>query len=176
MDIEATRNMAIDDDDGFCETFTPATRAHDGGHECYVIAPTVHRLHRLVKAGLVRLDHSIRRSKESKVEKQRRIDEWTKGLLSNQKPFLGQLTWNVRRDIGGMVEYIARTHTLKIAGFIYVPDSACRHEALVKAYDASERGRYFDPRYRIGIVVHHLSYAEEARLTDEMNQVARPGV
>jgi len=170
------RRLTPFDDDEIYETFAPASRADDGGHVCYVISLPVHRLHTLVKSGVVRLD---RLSCGRKARSQRKLDptdeeriaEWRMGLLSEQKPFLGGLTWNVRPDGSGTIEYIPRERTLRIAGFIDVPDSVRRHAALVEAYDAAKRGGNFDPRYRVSICVYHLGREEEARLFAQLNRV-----
>jgi len=177
----ARRPTSCDDDDDdiydddIYETFTPVFCADDGGHVCYVISVPVHRLHMLVKSGSVRLARLFHghkgRQREQDVRDRERIAEWKMELLSEQKPFLGGLTWNVRPDGGSKIEYIPRERTLKIAGFIDVPDSVRRHAALVEAYDAAiNRGGNFDPRYRVSITVHHLGLEEEARLFAHLNQ------
>src|SRR5262249_859160 len=95
---------------------------------------------------------------------------------------VGQLTWNLRPEESGQVEWDSEkggTRTLRLRGQIYMPDAYHRMMANVAAHEHSRsHGGGLSPNYRLNVLVHNVSAvsanppepSEEDRLFAAMNQ------
>jgi len=180
-----------DDDDDSTVTlrFRSPNLVHDGGHDAYTMSVPIHQIHSLVRSGAIKIDTEHQRGKDSVTQKQivrqKRIDEWRDELLSPTKPFMGQMTWNVRPEENGTVK-IERDdrgrRILAVRGQIWMPDAYHRMMAAVAAHEVSHNsGGGIPPGYRCNVIVHNLSAlwpdestpSEEDRLFANMNPSTR---
>jgi len=164
-------NDENDDDEAYYEQFN-ALRSEDGGHECWEIVIRARRLHQLRMSNAVRLDQLTQRGIDNvshkQIQKPERIEAWARRLQSaDDKPFLGTLIWNVRKDEGGVCDFV--NGKLRIRGKIFMTDSYHRHSAIVKAVEGIETGGRFDPKTRFSIKVYNLPLEEERRLFTDLN-------
>jgi len=117
-----------------------------GPYTCYDAVMTAHDISQLFKTGFLKVDDERQRGIDSVTGKQVRDDEkverWAEQLLKGEA-YLGQLSWNFRKD-ETTLEYDEEKRSLKIgAGAATIPDSSHRHMALLKAAESVNRGSSF---------------------------------
>src|SRR6266446_6318362 len=98
----------------------------DGPFECYDAVVTAHEIATLFKTGFLKLDPEHQRGEDSVTKRpvldMDKIDRWADQLIKGQA-YLGQLSWNFRRE-ETTLQYDAESRTLTIgAGAATIPDS-----------------------------------------------------
>jgi hypothetical protein len=134
---------------------------------------TAHDISQLFKTGFLKVDDERQRGIDSVTGKQVRDDEkverWAEQLLKGEA-YLGQLSWNFRKD-ETTLEYDEEKRSLKIgAGAATIPDSSHRHMALLKAAESVNRGSSFRLDRKVSVRIYNVPAAEENRIFYAMNQ------
>ncbi len=145
----------------------------DGSGECYDAIVTARDISRLYRTGFLKIDPEHQRGVDSVTRKQvldkDKIERWAEQLVSGEA-YLGQLSWNFRKDDTGL-KYDEESRKLTIgAGAATIPDSFHRHMAILKAVESAERGSGFDVDRKFSVRIYHVSAAEENRIFYAMNQ------
>ncbi len=128
----------------------------------------------LYKTGFLKLDPEHQRGEDVLTRKPildtEKIERWADQLMKGEA-YLGQLSWNFRKEETAL-EYDAGTHTLTIgAGAATIPDSYHRHMAILKAVDSAARGSGFEPLKRMfSVRIYNVPIEEENRIFYAMNQ------
>jgi hypothetical protein len=149
------------------------SRTEDGPYDCYDAVMTAHDISQLFKTGFLKVDDERQRGIDSVTGKQVRDDEkverWAEQLLKGEA-YLGQLSWNFRKD-ETTLEYDESKRSLKIgAGAATIPDSSHRHFALLKAAESVSRGSSFRLDRKVSVRIYNVPAAEENRIFYAMNQ------
>jgi len=149
------------------------SRTEDGPYTCYDAVMTAHDISQLFKTGFLKVDDERQRGIDSVTGKQVRDDEkverWAEQLLKGEA-YLGQLSWNFRKD-ETTLEYDEEKRSLKIgAGAATIPDSSHRHMALLKAAESVNRGSSFRLDRKVSVRIYNVPAAEENRIFYAMNQ------
>jgi hypothetical protein len=134
---------------------------------------TAHDISQLFKTGFLKVDDERQRGVDSVTGKQVRdeekVERWAEQLLKGEA-YLGQLSWNFRKD-ETTLEYDEERRSLKIgAGAATIPDSSHRHMALLKAAESVNRGSSFRLGRKVSVRIYNVPAAEENRIFYAMNQ------
>ncbi len=145
----------------------------DGSGECYDAIATAREISTLYRTGFLKVDPEHQRGVDSVTRKQvldqDKIERWAEQLISGEA-YLGQLSWNFRKDETEL-KYDEESRKLTIgAGAATIPDSFHRHMAILKAVESAERGSGFDVNRKFSVRIYHVSAAEENRIFYAMNQ------
>lgn len=157
-----------------------ATETEDGGRPCYDVVSTAAEIHRAFKQGFLQIDDERQRGKNTvtgaRIVNQKKIDEWAEKLVQGDG-YLGQLTWNIRREDGPdpEVEYDPDSGMLTINALsAYLPDSYHRTSAVVKAVDSIAKGSSFDKNRKISVRIYNAPAEEENAIFYAYNQEGKP--
>jgi hypothetical protein len=145
----------------------------DGPYTCYDAVVTAGDIATLFRTGFLKLDPAHQRGEDSVSKKPvldiDKIERWADQLIKGQG-YLGQLSWNFRRE-ETKLDYDEQSRTLTIgAGAATIPDSYHRHQAILKAFDSAARGSGFDVERKFSVKIYHVPVAEENRIFYAMNQ------
>jgi hypothetical protein len=145
----------------------------DGPYVCYDAVMTAQDISRLYKTGFLKLDDERQRGVDSvtgsRIMDVEKVERWAEQLVKGEA-YLGQLSWNFRKDETSLV-YDETARSLKIgAGAATIPDSGHRHMALLKAADSVSRGSSFNPDRRVSVRIYNVPASEENRIFYAMNQ------
>jgi hypothetical protein len=148
-------------------------RTEDGPYECYDAVVTAHDISQLYKTGFLKLDDDRQRGIDSvtgkRIVDEEKVEKWAEQLVSGEA-YLGQLSWNFRKDETAL-EYDENTRSLKIgAGTATIPDSGHRHLALLKAAESAGRGSSFKLNRKVSVRIYNVPASEENRIFYAMNQ------
>src|SRR5216684_7603936 len=148
-------------------------RTEDGPFACYDAVVTAHDISQLYKTGFLKLDDDRQRGIDSVTGKrildEEKVEKWAEQLVSGEA-YLGQLSWNFRKDETAL-EYDEETRSLKIgAGTATIPDSGHRHMALLKAAESVGRGSSFKLDRKVSVRIYNVPASEENRIFYAMNQ------
>jgi len=149
------------------------SRTEDGPYDCYDAVMTAHDISQLFKTGFLKVDDERQRGIDSVTGKQVRdeekVERWAEQLLKGEA-YLGQLSWNFRKD-ETTLEYDEVKRSLKIgAGAATIPDSSHRHMALLKAAESVSRGSSFRLDRKVSVRIYNVPASEENRIFYAMNQ------
>lgn len=149
------------------------SRTEDGPYECYDAVMTAHDISQLFKTGFLKLDDDRQRGIDSVTGKRimddEKVERWAEQLLKGEA-YLGQLSWNFRKD-ETTLEYNEEKRSLRIgAGAATIPDSGHRHMALLKAAESVGRGSSFNPERKVSVRIYNVPASEENRIFYAMNQ------
>jgi hypothetical protein len=119
------------------------------------------------------VDHDRQRGVDSVTGKRilddEKVDRWAEQLVKGEA-YLGQLSWNFRRDETAL-DYNEANRSLKIgAGAATIPDSGHRHMALLKAAESVSRGSAFNLDRKVSVRIYNVPASEENRIFYAMNQ------
>ncbi len=148
-------------------------RTEDGPYECYDAVVTARDISQLYKTGFLKLDDDRQRGIDSvtgkRIVDEEKVEKWAEQLVSGEA-YLGQLSWNFRKDETAL-EYDEDTRSLKIgAGAATIPDSGHRHMALLKAAESAGRGSSFKLDRKVSVRIYNVPASEENRIFYAMNQ------
>jgi hypothetical protein len=148
-------------------------RTEDGPYECYDAVVTARDVSQLYKTGFLRVDDNRQRGVDSVTGKRilddEKVEKWAEQLVKGEA-YLGQLSWNFRKD-ETMLEYDPEKRSLKIgAGTATIPDSGHRHMALLKAAESASRGSSFSLDRKVSVRIYNVPASEENRIFYAMNQ------
>jgi hypothetical protein len=149
------------------------SRTEDGPYVCYDAVMTAHDISQLYKTGFLKLDDERQRGIDSVTGKRildvEKVERWAEQLVKGEA-YLGQLSWNFRKDETSL-EYDEVKRSLKIgAGAATIPDSGHRHMALLKAAESVSRGSSFNPDRKVSVRIYNVPASEENRIFYAMNQ------
>jgi hypothetical protein len=149
------------------------TRTEDGPYECYDAVVTAHDISQLYKTGFLKVDDDRQRGIDSVTGKRiiddEKVEKWAEQLVTGEA-YLGQLSWNFRKDETSL-EYDEAKRSLKIgAGAATIPDSGHRHMALLKAAESAARGSKFKLERKVSVRIYNVPASEENRIFYAMNQ------
>jgi hypothetical protein len=149
------------------------SRTEDGPHTCYDAVMAARDIHQLYKTGFLKVDPDRQRGLDSVTGKrildEDKVERWAEQLVNGQA-YLGQLSWNFRKD-ETTLEYDEEKRSLKIgAGAATIPDSGHRHMALLKAAESASRGSSFNLDRRVSVRIYNVPASEENRIFYAMNQ------
>jgi hypothetical protein len=157
-----------------------ATPTEDGGRVCYDVVSTAAEIHRAFKQGFLQIDDERQRGRntvtDNRIIDQKKIDTWAEKLVMDTG-YLGQLTWNIRDEMGeeDELEYDSETRQLTINALsAYLPDSFHRTNAVVKAVDSIARGSSFDKNRKVSIRIYNAPADEENAIFYAYNQEGKP--
>lgn len=145
----------------------------DGQYESYDAVVTAHDIATLFKTGFLKLDPEHQRGEDMVTRRpildMHKIERWAEQLIKGEA-YLGQLSWNFRRE-ETVLKYDPDTRTLTIgAGSATIPDSYHRHRAILKAVESAERGSGFEGDRKFSVKIYHVPILEENRIFYAMNQ------
>ncbi len=148
-------------------------RTEDGPYDCYDAVVTARDISQLYKTGFLKLDDDRQRGIDSvtgkRIVDEEKVEKWAEQLVSGEA-YLGQLSWNFRKDETAL-EYDEDTRKLKIgAGTATIPDSGHRHMALLKAAESAGRGSSFKLDRKVSVRIYNVPASEENRIFYAMNQ------
>jgi DndB-like DNA-sulfur modification-associated protein len=148
-------------------------RTEDGPYECYDAVVTARDISQLYKTGFLKIDDDRQRGIDSvtglRIMDDEKVDRWAEQLLKGEA-YLGQLSWNFRKD-ETILEYDETTKSLKIgAGAATIPDSGHRHKAILKAAESVQKGSSFSLERRVSVRIYNVPASEENRIFYAMNQ------
>lgn len=149
------------------------TRTEDGPYECYDAVVTAHDISQLYKTGFLKMDDDRQRGVDSVTGKriidEEKVEKWAEQLVTGEA-YLGQLSWNFRKDETSL-EYDEAKRSLKIgAGAATIPDSGHRHLALLKAAESASKGSKFKLDRKVSVRIYNAPASEENRIFYAMNQ------
>ncbi len=157
-----------------------AAETSDGGRVCYDVVSTAAEIHRAFKQGFLQIDDERQRGKNTvtgrRIVDRKKIDQWAEKLVAGNG-YLGQLTWNIRKENGKdpELEYDPETRMLTIDALsAYLPDSYHRTSAVVKAVDSIAKGSSFDKTRKISVRIYNAPAAEENDIFYAYNQEGKP--
>src|SRR2546428_268299 len=135
------------------------TRTEDGPYECYDAVVTAHDISQLYKTGFLKVDDDRQRGIDSVTGKriidEEKVDRWAEQLIKGEA-YLGQLSWNFRKDETAL-EYNEETRSLKIgAGAATIPDSGHRHLALLLAAESVAKGSSFKLDRKVSVRIYNV--------------------
>jgi DNA-sulfur modification-associated len=148
-------------------------RTEDGPYPCYDAVMTARDISQLYRTGFLQVDHDRQRGLDSvtgqRIVDNEKVDRWAEQLVKGEA-YLGQLSWNFRKD-DTLIEYDEQTRSLKIgAGAARIPDSGHRHMALLKAADSAGKGSSFNLDRKVSVRIYNAPATEENRIFYAMNQ------
>ena len=148
-------------------------RTEDGPYTCYDAVVTAHDISQLYKTGFLKVDDNRQRGIDSVTGKRimddEKVDRWAEQLIKGEA-YLGQLSWNFRKDETAL-EYNDETRSLKIgAGAATIPDSGHRHMALLRAAESVAKGSSFKLDRKVSVRIYNVPESEENRIFYAMNQ------
>lgn len=148
-------------------------RTEDGPYECYDAVVTARDISQLYKTGFLKIDDDRQRGIDSvtglRIMDDEKVDRWAEQLLKGEA-YLGQLSWNFRKD-ETILEYDETTKSLKIgAGAATIPDSGHRHKAILKAAESVQKGSSFSLERKVSVRIYNVPASEENRIFYAMNQ------
>lgn len=148
-------------------------RTEDGPYPCYDAVVTARDISQLYKTGFLKVDNDRQRGVDSVTGKRilddEKVEKWAEQLLKGEA-YLGQLSWNFRKDETAL-DYDEEKRSLKIgAGAATIPDSGHRHMALVKAAESAGRGSSFNLDRKVSVRIYNVPASEENRIFYAMNQ------
>ncbi len=148
-------------------------RTEDGPYECYDAVVTARDISQLYKTGFLKIDDERQRGIDSvtglRIMDDEKVDRWAEQLLKGEA-YLGQLSWNFRKD-ETILEYNETTKSLKIgAGAATIPDSGHRHKAILKAAESVQKGSSFSLERKVSVRIYNVPASEENRIFYAMNQ------
>jgi DNA-sulfur modification-associated len=157
-----------------------AAETFDGGRICYDVVSTAAEIHRAFKQGFLQIDDERQRGKNTvtgnRIRDEKKIDQWAEKLVADTG-YLGQLTWNIRKETEGdpELEYDAESRMLTINALsAFLPDSYHRTNAVVKAVDSIARGSSFDKNRKISVRIYNAPAHEENDIFYAYNQEGKP--
>src|SRR5207237_227640 len=123
-------------------------------------------VYQLYKTGFLKVDPDRQRGTDSVTGKrildEEKVERWAEQLVKGEA-YLGQLSWNFRKD-ETTLEYDQEKRSLKIgAGAATIPDSGHRHMALLKAAESSGRGSSFSLDRKVSVRIYNAPASEENR-------------
>ncbi len=148
-------------------------RTEDGPYECYDAVVTARDVSQLYKTGFLKVDDDRQRGIDSVTGKrildEEKVEKWAEQLVKGEA-YLGQLSWNFRKD-ETTLEYDPEKRSLKIgAGAATIPDSGHRHMALLKAAESASKGSSFNLDRKVSVRIYNVPASEENRIFYAMNQ------
>jgi hypothetical protein len=148
-------------------------RTEDGPYPCYDAVMTARDISQLYKTGFLKVDHDRQRGLDSvtghRILDDEKVDRWAEQLVKGEA-YLGQLSWNFRKD-ETLLDYDEEKRSLKIgAGAATIPDSGHRHMALLKAADSTGKGSSFNLDRKVSVRIYNAPASEENRIFYAMNQ------
>src|SRR6266404_1957778 len=156
-------------------TLENVVQTEDGpaGFPCYDAVVTAQDIQQLFKTGFLKVDPERQRGEDTVTKKpildQEKIARWAEQLVKGEA-YLGQLSWNFRKD-DTLITYDSGSRTLTVgAGAANIPDSAHRHLSVVKAAESAERGSGFDLNRKFSVRIYNVPATEENRIFYAMNQ------
>jgi hypothetical protein len=149
------------------------SRTEDGPYTCYDAVITAHDISQLYKTGFLKVDDDRQRGIDSVTGKRildvEKVERWAEQLVKGEA-YLGQLSWNFRKDETSL-EYSEETRSLKIgAGAATIPDSGHRHMAILKAAESASKGSSFKLDRKVSVRIYNVPASEENRIFYAMNQ------
>lgn len=149
------------------------SRTEDGPYPCYDAVMAARDIHQLYKIGFLKVDHDRQGGMDSVTGKrildEEKVERWAEQLVKGEA-YLGQLSWNFRKD-ETTLEYDEGNRSLKIgAGAATIPDSGHRHMALLKAAESASRGSSFNLDRKVSVRIYNAPASEENRIFYAMNQ------
>jgi len=149
------------------------SRTEDGPYECYDAVVTAHDISQLYKTGFLKVDDDRQRGVDSVTGKrildEEKIEQWAEQLIKGEA-YLGQLSWNFRKDETEL-KYDEATRSLKIgSGAAAIPDSGHRHMAILKAAESAGKGSPFKLHRKVSVRIYNAPASEENRIFYAMNQ------
>lgn len=148
-------------------------RTEDGPYPCYDAVMTARDISQLYKTGFLKVDHDRQRGLDSvtgeRILDDEKVARWAEQLVKGEA-YLGQLSWNFRKD-DTLLEYDETNRSLKIgAGAATIPDSGHRHMAILKAAESAGKGSSFDLNRKVSVRIYNAPASEENRIFYAMNQ------
>jgi hypothetical protein len=148
-------------------------RTEDGPYPCYDAVVTARDISQLYKTGFLKVDDDRQRGIDSVTGKRiiddEKVERWAEQLVKGEA-YLGQLSWNFRKD-ETTLEYEEGSRSLKIgAGGAMIPDSGHRHMAILKAAESASRGSSFNLDRKVSVRIYNVPASEENRIFYAMNQ------
>jgi hypothetical protein len=149
------------------------SRTEDGPYPCYDAVMAARDIHQLYKTGFLKVDHERQRGVDSvtgqRILDDEKVERWAEQLVQGEA-YLGQLSWNFRKD-ETMLDYDEVKRSLKIgAGAATIPDSGHRHMAILKAADSASKGSSFNLDRKVSVRIYNAPASEENRIFYAMNQ------
>ena len=149
------------------------SRTEDGPYPCYDAVMAARDVYQLYKTGFLKVDPDRQRGTDSVTGKrildEEKVERWAEQLVKGEA-YLGQLSWNFRKD-ETTLEYDPEKRSLKIgAGAATIPDSGHRHMALLKAAESTGRGSSFSLERKVSVRIYNAPASEENRIFYAMNQ------
>ncbi len=149
------------------------SRTEDGPYPCYDAVMSAHDIHQLYKTGFLKVDHERQRGVDSvtgqRILDDEKVERWAEQLVQGEA-YLGQLSWNFRKD-ETMLDYDEEKRSLKIgAGAATIPDSGHRHMAILKAAESVSKGSSFKLDRKVSVRIYNAPASEENRIFYAMNQ------
>ncbi len=165
--------IAMEKQMGLQTSIENVTRTEDGPYECYDAVVTAHDISQLYKTGFLKVDDDRQRGIDSVTGKRiiddEKVEKWAEQLVTGEA-YLGQLSWNFRKDETSL-EYDEAKRSLKIgAGAATIPDSGHRHMAILKAAESAARGSKFKLERKVSVRIYNVPASEENRIFYAMNQ------
>lgn len=148
-------------------------RTEDGPYVCYDAVVTARDISQLFKTGFLKVDDDRQRGVDSvsgkRILDEEKVEKWAEQLVKGEA-YLGQLSWNFRKD-ETTLEYDEEKRSLKIgAGAATIPDSGHRHMAIVKAAESASKGSSFNLDRKVSVRIYNVPASEENRIFYAMNQ------
>jgi hypothetical protein len=145
----------------------------DGASDCFDAVVTAKQIYQLQKMGFLEIDYDRQRGRDpvtgQPIFNEEKVERWAEQLIKGTA-YLGQLTWNFRRD-EAKVEHNTETRTLSVRSRgPTIPDSYHRHMAIIKAVEASQKGSQFDIERKFSVRVFNVTAEEEKRIFYAYNQ------
>jgi hypothetical protein len=149
------------------------SRTEDGPFPCYDAVMAARDIYQLFKTGFLKIDDERQRGVDSvtgkRVQDDEKVERWAEQLVKGEA-YLGQLSWNFRKD-ETTLEYDEDKRSLKIgAGAATIPDSGHRHKAILKAAESIGKGSSFDLDRKVSVRIYNAPASEENRIFYAMNQ------
>jgi hypothetical protein len=149
------------------------SRTEDGPYPCYDAVMAARDIYQLFQTGFLKIDDDRQRGIDSVTGKRildnEKVERWAE-QLEKSEAYLGQLSWNFRKD-ETTLEYDEDKRSLKIgAGAASIPDSGHRHQAILKAAASTVRGSAFNLDRKVSVRIYNAPASEENRIFYAMNQ------
>jgi hypothetical protein len=148
-------------------------RTEDGPYACYDAVVTARDISQLYKTGFLKVDNDRQRGVDSvtgqRILDDEKVEKWAEQLVKGEA-YLGQLSWNFRKDETAL-DYDEEKRSLRIgAGAATIPDSGHRHMAILKAAESASRGSSFNLDRKVSVRIYNVPASEENRIFYAMNQ------
>lgn len=129
--------------------FTNVQKTWDAGKVCYDVVGDSAMIAQLYQGRRLYVIESEQRGTDTvtgkEVLSQDKLDRWTQQELMGEF-HAGQLTWAVRSDTGGSVDFDEATGRLDIFGDLVLPDSRQRTYVFVRCEEGKESGNGYESR------------------------------